>query len=67
MWSTVQTGKVKIVPWKDQASDKWWVGEHAEAAKPSPGLGGLGLDGRGDALNFNLLEEHKEKKDLWYK
>lgn len=41
-----------------------WVGEHTEAAKPSLGLGGLGLDGRGDALNFNLLEEHKEKKDL---
>lgn len=41
--------------------------EQAEAAKPSLGLGGLGLDGRGDALNFNLLEERKGKKDLCHK
>lgn len=32
--------------------------------KPFLGLRGLGVDGRGDALNFNLFEEHKGKKDL---
>lgn len=49
---------------KDQTSKKRWVREHVEAAKPLLGLGGLGLDGRGDALDFNLLEEHKRKNDL---
>lgn len=32
--------------------------------KPFLGLGGLGFDGGGDALNFNLFEEHKGEKDL---
>lgn len=49
---------------EDQTSKKRWERERVEAAKPSLGLGGLGLDGRGDALDFNLLEEHKRKKDL---
>lgn len=35
-----------------------------EMVKPFLGLVGLGFDGRGDALNFNLFEEHKRKKDL---
>lgn len=49
---------------KDQTAKKRWVRELRETVKASLGLGGLGLDGRGDALNFNLLEEHKGKKDL---
>lgn len=44
-----------------------WVRKPAETVKPFLGLQGLGFDGRGDALNFNLSEEHKEKKDLRHK
>lgn len=40
------------------------MGKHTVTVKPSLGLEGLGLNGRGDALNFNLLAEYKGKKDL---
>lgn len=46
---------------------EWWVRKPAETVKPFLGLEGLSFDSRGDALNFNLFEEHKGKKDLQHK